>query len=84
LAVWKNKNLIVGEDHPNWKNGENAYREIMIRSGIPAVCKHCGTKDFRVLLVHHIDEDRKNNHIENLMWLCHNCHFLKHVHNIEA
>lgn len=84
LAVWKNKNLIVGEDHPNWKNGENAYREIMIRSGIPAVCRYCGIKDFRVLLVHHIDENRKNNRIENLMWLCHNCHFLKHVHNIEA
>jgi hypothetical protein len=25
-----------------------------------------------------------NNRIENLMWLCHNCHFLKHVHNKDS
>jgi hypothetical protein len=84
LAVWKNKNVIVGEKHPSWKHGENAYRNIMKRSGGPAICNHCGIKDFRVLLVHHIDENRKNNRIENLMWLCHNCHFLKHVHNKDS
>ena len=84
LAVWKNRNLIAGERHPNWKHGENAYRDIMKRSGIPAVCRSCGMKDTRVLLVHHIDGNRKNNRIENLMWLCHNCHFLRHVHNIEV
>jgi hypothetical protein len=84
LAAWKNKNLIIGEKHASWKSGEYAYRNIIKRSKVPQFCKNCGEKDFRVLLVHHIDGDRKNNDLKDLMWLCHNCHFLKHVHNIEV
>ncbi len=84
LAVWKNKNSLIGEDHVNWKNGEHAYRNIMKRGGAPQVCKSCGMRDPRLLLVHHIDGERTNNTLKNLMWLCHNCHFLKHVHNIEV
>lgn len=81
FATWKNQHLIVGEKHSNWKYGENAYRNIMKRSGAVQVCRMCGIKDFRVLLVHHVDGNRKNNDLKNLIWLCHNCHFLEHVHN---
>jgi hypothetical protein len=76
-AVWTNQ-LRAGERHPNWKGGENAYRDILLRSGAPAVCTRCGAEDFRVLAVHHLDEDRSNNQIENLTWLCHNGHYLIH------
>ncbi|MBI4281264.1 HNH endonuclease [Candidatus Uhrbacteria bacterium] len=38
-------------------------------------------KNNRVLLVHHIDENRKNNVLSNLVWLCRNCHFLVHKYN---
>ena len=78
LAIWKNKHVIFGEQHGKWKHGENAYRNIMLRAKIKPICVDCGIKDFRILLVHHIDRNRKNNVIENLKWLCHNCHHLEH------
>ena len=78
LAKWKNQNVIIGEKHPSWKHGENAYRNIMKRKGGKAVCIGCGITKFEILLVHHKDRNRKNNRIDNLVWLCHNCHFLEH------
>lgn len=78
FAVWKNKNILYGEKHVNWKFGENAYRSIMIRSRAPIICKNCNLEDKRVLLVHHIDQNRKNNKLSNLKWLCRNCHYLEH------
>jgi hypothetical protein len=81
--VWKNKNLIVGEKHARWKYGQNAYRNILKRNGKIPICGRCKTEDFRILAGHHIDKNRKNNNLENLMWLCHNCHFLIHHYNEE-
>lgn len=68
----------AGEKHPNWKHGESDYRLLMLRSGRPLVCQRCGTMDERVLSVHHLDGNRANNRLENLTWLCHNCHYLVH------
>ena len=67
--VWKN--------HPRWKNGKNAYLFLMRRKR-KQICKRCRITNKRVLLVHHIDENRKNNVLSNLVWLCRNCHFLVH------
>lgn len=40
-------------------------------------CSHCGyKKSTRMLDVHHIDKNRKNNHKENLIVLCVWCHAL--------
>jgi hypothetical protein len=78
FAVWKNKNIMSGERHVNWKNGENAYRSIMLRSKALQVCNDCGIKDIKVLVVHHIDQNRKNNKLNNLKWLCRNCHYVVH------
>ena len=78
LASWKNTHILSGEQHANWKFGENAYRAIMIRKGAPPICGKCGINDFRVLVVHHIDRNRKNNQLSNLKWLCKNCHYLEH------
>lgn len=76
-AVWRNK-IYVAELHNNWVNGIRSYRNIIKRSKILQVCTDCGLIDKRVLIVHHIDHNRTNNSINNLMWLCRNCHYLIH------
>ncbi len=78
FAVWKNANLLIGEKNANWKGGENSYRAIIKRAGIMPKCSSCGISDRRVLVVHHIDSNRKNNVLSNLKWLCRNCHYLAH------
>jgi hypothetical protein len=74
---WRNQ-LYVGKKHKNFRTGEASYRAVMERSGVPKICRLCRTEDARVLAVHHIDKNRQNNKLENLAWLCHNCHFLVH------
>ena len=76
---WRNAEFIQ-ERHANWKEGRYAYRSVLSRNKVPAVCALCKINDRRVLAVHHIDEDRSNNNIDNLAWLCHNCHHLAHHH----
>ena len=60
------------------ENGESAYRRILISSGEIKKCILCKIEDFKVLSVHHIDKNRKNNNISNLTWVCQNCHYLIH------
>ncbi|MFZ2975328.1 MAG: HNH endonuclease [Candidatus Moraniibacteriota bacterium] len=75
---WRNSMVFIGKNHTNWKGGRFTYRNIISRSNVPKVCTICDEKDTRVLLVHHMDVDNKNNKLDNLIWLCHNCHFLVH------
>lgn len=82
FAKWKNKLWAFGEEHFNWKHGGGAYRNTMLRSNKTPICLNCKLKDIRVLIVHHIDEDRKNNRLDNLMWLCRNCHYLIHEYKV--
>jgi 5-methylcytosine-specific restriction endonuclease McrA len=79
---WRNVEF-SGKKHLGWKDGKSMYRVIIEKSGTQVVCKLCGEKDKRVLAVHHIDKDRKNNKIENLVWLCFNCHSLVHYDRLE-
>ena len=76
-AKWRNQEY-TGERHGNWKDGKSTYRNILKRQDGPQICVLCRTEDTRVLAVHHIDKNHGNNAIENLAWLCHNCHFLVH------
>jgi len=76
-AKWRNK-IFVGSKHANWQGGEYTYQRIMAVNKIPAVCASCSIKDKRVLVIHHMDHDRKHNTTDNLMWLCRNCHYLIH------
>lgn len=75
---WKNK-LASRENHWNWKGGSKIYREILMTvTSNELVCALCGIEEKRVLVAHHIDHNRKNNEVSNLIWLCMNCHYLVH------
>lgn len=76
-TIWRNS-VFIGPKHANWKEGLHAYRSVMLRNHIPKICRLCNSSDERILAVHHIDRNRRNNAISNLAWLCHNCHFLVH------
>lgn len=81
-TLWRNK-VYVRDKHPNWTGGGASYRHLMYTKGTSPICTLCRNNDERVLAVHHIDKDRSNNVIENLAWLCHNCHHLVHHHDNE-
>ncbi len=82
-SIWRNS-VYTGRNLANWKGGMSSYRDIMRRAKIKPVCARCKNDDSRVMAVHHKDKDRKNNSITNLIWLCHNCHYLVHHHKSEA
>ena len=67
----------VWDKHPRWKDGKSAYLPFM-RNNVKPICSRCGMGNKRVLLVHHVDKDRQNNVLSNLIWLCRNCHHLVH------
>ncbi len=79
-TIWRNSIVHIEKNHPNWKNGESSYRDIILRKDVQRFCRRCKIADMRVLIVHHLDKNRKNNDPHNLIWLCCNCHFLIH-HN---
>lgn len=79
---WRNTQFI-GKAHANWKHGKSEYATILQRHNIPKTCTKCGEKDSRVIATHHVDWNHQNNKIENLIWLCHNCHHLAHYANVK-
>lgn len=81
-TAWRNIHF-SREKHPNYINGDYSYRNVLIRTNLPQICVLCKTTDVRVLAAHHIDLNHFNNKVENLAWLCHNCHHLVHHHEKE-
>ncbi len=81
-TIWRNKHYSEVK-HPTWKNGINAYRSILLRRGGLVQCLRCGNDDKRILIVHHLDKNRTNNNLSNLVWLCPNCHMLIHRDKVE-
>jgi hypothetical protein len=79
-CAWENVNRRNLENAPNWNGGEAIYREIMEKRNKKKICANCRIKDSRLLVVHHKDKNRKNNKVENLEWLCRNCHYLEHFY----
>lgn len=84
-TTWRNTVVYVGARHHNWKGGaaRDSYRSIIRRSDKKRMCNYCGLADVRILLVHHIDHNHLNNALQNLAWLCHNCHYLIHHYREE-
>lgn len=67
-----------GEKHPLWAGGINEYRNLAFENFKP-VCNVCGYSTKDVLQVHHIDKNRKNNSLNNLIILCPNHHSEVHL-----
>lgn len=62
------------EDSGEWENSPSGYRKRAFKI-YPHKCAVCGwSEDERILEVHHIDENREHNNIENLCILCPTCH----------
>ena len=66
-----------GENNHMYKTGIGTYSKKGF-ANLPNICNRCGCID--TLLVHHIDEDRSNNKLENLEILCKRCHQNHHTH----
>lgn len=80
-TIWRNK-FFSGDKHPNWIDGSHqGYRKFMLENSINPSCRLCNNNDERILVVHHLDRARTNNQINNLVWVCRNCHYL--IHNFD-
>ena len=59
---------------PHFGNGHCCYRDNYIKKH-SLICNRCGYKEFESCIdIHHIDENRENNKMNNLISLCKNCH----------
>ena len=68
----RHKNLLRGQNG-EWDNSLN-YR-LKAMNNLPHKCAVCGwDEDERILEVHHKDEDRTHNQLDNLCILCPTCH----------
>lgn len=56
--------------------GTNYFYKALFYYG--TICDICGDKNYKHLVVHHKDKNRKNNTLENLQVLCANCHHCLH------
>lgn len=61
----------LGEDNHQYKTGIGTYNKKAL-AYYGHVCNRCKTNSN--LVVHHIDEDRTNNNLNNLEVLCKKCH----------
>ena len=74
-----------GENHHSYKSGIKGFSKRKLDSMVEHMCEECNLdltdiiKTSRYMwAVHHIDEDRSNNALENLRLLCKKCHQLVH------
>lgn len=65
---------VSGKNNPAYKDGIGLYRKLMLAKGKPK-CLYCGSTEN--IDVHHIDGNRRNNDIGNLVFLCKKCHIGK-------
>lgn len=57
------------ENHPGYKKGEASYRSKAFNH-YKHKCALCAYNNIRILEVHHIDGNRSNNKVNNLIILC--------------
>ena len=81
----KNPNIEVGVGSGNYstnnhayKTGISSYRKLITKE----ICQRCGST--RYLIIHHKDENRHNNQLDNLEVLCKSCHQRHHLQRDEV
>jgi endogenous inhibitor of DNA gyrase (YacG/DUF329 family) len=92
------RQIMLGKNNPSWKNGlsfepyssefnEELKKEVKIKNNY--ICQICGITEIqhiklknRKLSIHHIDYNKKNCSLDNLITLCSACHS-KTSHNRE-
>lgn len=84
---YNNSHFRSGENNPNWQGGNGTgkssiYGKLAFKN-YEHKCVLCGFNISQALQVHHIDCNRKNNVLDNLIILCANCHCLVHYGNVE-
>lgn len=68
------------KNNPNWIDGSRrgaSYLTLAFRN-YKNKCAMCGLEEECCLQVHHIDENRYNSSLDNLIILCANCHSRVH------
>jgi ribosomal protein S27AE len=80
---------LSGRNSPNWKGGTSLlpYNQefydlrykVLRRDNY--TCQLCGVQQFMLLHVHHIDFNKQNNSVRNLITLCGHCHRKLHGNN---
>lgn len=67
-------NTYSSSHNPNFQKSNQSYRERAFKA-FPHKCAVCGyNEEEKILQVHHIDKNRSNSKLENLVILCPNCH----------
>lgn len=65
--------FMKGENNPGYTNG--SYTEFQKNNLIiPRTCQRCGAGEEKRLELHHINGDRSNSTLDNLIRLCSSCH----------
>jgi 5-methylcytosine-specific restriction endonuclease McrA len=72
----------IKPDHYRGKDMASDYRNYYRVRNQLIECQRCGYNKYSsILQIHHIDRNRKNNVMENLIVLCPNCHEEEHYEN---
>ena len=79
---------MIGPNNPRWNNGNSAYpnhadfkrARIEVLKRTKGKCEICGEP---AILVHHIDGNKANHNLDNLIALCRQCHTSLHYANDE-
>ena len=80
----KNGMIEIWPIHYGTSDGGNSYRQWALET-YPNKCNNCNYDKYpKLLQVHHIDENRKNNDIKNLELLCPTCHLEKHLETVSG
>lgn len=74
--------ILIVRKEGSQRETAHRLRKALIESGIDYNCDDCGIFEWNdkklTLNVHHINENRLDNRIENLCFMCPNCHSTKH------
>lgn len=66
----------MGSPHDKVKSQQALKMQLLRLRG--KSCERCNYNKYEILQVHHKDQDRNNNNLENLELICPNCHYEEH------